>query len=61
MKPMKKDEIFTGENVRSIRPSGGLPPKELPRVLGKRAACDIPFGTPLSRDMILNPGRIMRT
>ena len=61
VKTMKKDEIFTGENVRSIRPGGGLPPKELPRVLGKRAACDIPFGTPLSRDMILNPGRIMRT
>jgi len=61
VKAMKKDEIFTGENVRSIRPGGGLPPKELPRVLGKRAACDISFGTPLSRDMILNPGRIMRT
>ena len=60
-KAMKKDEIFAGENVRSIRPGGGLPPKELPRVLGKRAACDISFGTPLSRDMILNPGRIMRT
>lgn len=30
-------EPFTEENVRSIRPGYGMPPKALPRLLGKRA------------------------
>ncbi len=45
-------EIFTERNVRSIRPGHGLPPKELPGVLGGRAATAIPRGTPLRRDLI---------
>ena len=49
---MKAGDKFTEENVRSIRPANGLPPKSLPRVLGRRAARDIPRGTPLSRDLI---------
>jgi pseudaminic acid synthase len=43
---------FTEANVRSIRPADGLPPKELRRVLGHRAARDIPRGTPLSWELI---------
>jgi N-acetylneuraminate synthase len=40
-------EIFTEEHVRSIRPDGGLPPRYLPIVLGRRASRDIERGTPL--------------
>jgi len=40
-------ERFTAENVRSIRPGNGLPPKELPNLLGKVARCKVPRGTPL--------------
>jgi len=40
-------ETFTNDNVRSIRPGYGLPPKHLPDVLGKRATCNISRGTPL--------------
>ena len=44
--------LFTEANVRSIRPADGLAPKELRRVLGRRAARDIPRGTPLSWELI---------
>jgi N-acetylneuraminate synthase len=45
--PVCAGERFTKHNVRSIRPGLGLPPKDLPRVLGKTAMRDLPRGTPL--------------
>jgi len=54
VKPIKAGEIFTTENIRSIRPANGLPPKYLPQILGKKAACDIGFGQPLSFTYLLN-------
>jgi pseudaminic acid synthase len=45
-------ERFTEQNVRSIRPGLGLPPKELPRLLGRRAARAISRGEPLSWDCV---------
>jgi pseudaminic acid synthase len=45
---IKKGELFTNANVRSIRPSDGLHPRYLSEVLGKHAACDLERGTPLS-------------
>ncbi len=44
VKDTKKGEIFTEENVRSIRPGFGLHPKYLPQILGKRAAKDLEKG-----------------
>lgn len=41
-------ETFTQENVRSIRPGHGLPPKYLPKILGRHAGRDIPRGSPLT-------------
>ena len=52
VKSMKAGEIFTGENVRSIRPGHGLHPRYLKDVIGKRAARDIERGTPLSWEHI---------
>ncbi len=52
VKDVKKGEIFTEENVRSIRPGHGLPPKYLKEVHGRRASRDIDSGTPLSWDLI---------
>lgn len=47
-----KGEILTNNNVRSIRPGHGLPPKYLPLVLGRAVRYDIMKGTPLCWDMI---------
>jgi len=55
IKDVHRGEAFTPENVRSIRPGYGLPPRFLPQILGKSAACDITRGTPLSWDHISAP------
>ncbi|HIP92996.1 MAG TPA: pseudaminic acid synthase [Desulfurobacteriaceae bacterium] len=52
VKDVKKGETFTLENVRSIRPADGLPPKYLKLILGKKAKKDIKKGTPLSWELI---------
>jgi pseudaminic acid synthase len=49
---VKAGELFTAENVRSIRPGNGLPPRFMDDVLGRRAGQDIERGTPLSWDLI---------
>jgi len=46
-------EMFTEENIRSIRPGHGLHTRYIKDVLGKYARIDISRGTPLSWDMVL--------
>lgn len=48
VKDIKFGEKFTPENVRSIRPGQGLPPRHFDEVLSKTAAESIPRGTPLA-------------
>jgi N-acetylneuraminate synthase len=45
-------ELLTPKNVRAIRPGGGLPPKFLGEVLGRRAARAAERGTPISWDLL---------
>lgn len=52
VKDVKQGDAFTAENVRSIRPAHGLHTRHLADVLGRRAACDIERGTPLSWELI---------
>jgi N-acetylneuraminate synthase len=47
VKDVKAGDVFTEENLRSIRPGHGLAPKYLKDILGARAACDLEQGTPL--------------
>ena len=49
---MKRDEIFTSRNVRSIRPADGLHTRHLEQVVGKRCARDLERGTPLAWDLV---------
>lgn len=52
VKDIKKGEIFTDQNVRSIRPGFGLNPAMLNFVLGKKANFDIETGSALDLNMI---------
>jgi N-acetylneuraminate synthase len=49
---VRRGELFSTENVRSIRPAHGLHPRHLPQVLGQRAARDLTAGTPMAWDMV---------
>ncbi|MFA4876151.1 MAG: pseudaminic acid synthase [Methanoregula sp.] len=52
VRDMKKGDLFTKKNVRSIRPAYGLPTKNLDIILGRKAARDIICGTPLTWEII---------
>jgi pseudaminic acid synthase len=49
---VKKGELLTKENVRSIRPGVGMHPKYLSEIIGKEFNQTIEKGTPLSFDLI---------
>jgi len=52
VRDMAQGEVFSADNVRSIRPGFGLPPKTLPTVIGRRAKQPISRGTRLSWDIV---------
>jgi N-acetylneuraminate synthase len=52
VKDIRVGEHFNLDNVRSIRPGFGLPPKHLEQVLQSRAKKNLKRGTPLSWDLI---------
>jgi len=51
-KDIKKGEIFTEKNIRSVRPSFGLHPKYFHETIGKRAKKDLKEAMPLSLEDI---------
>jgi len=52
VKEIKRGEVFTEGNIRSIRPGMGLAPKYFHAVLGKKAKQNIEAGTPLAWNLI---------
>jgi len=52
VKDINKGEIFTQENLRSIRPANGLSPKYIAEILGRAAKKNIKKGTPLNWDLV---------
>jgi len=49
---IKKGEVFTPQNVRSVRPGYGLHPKEYFNILGKKASQDIEMGTRMTWSLV---------
>ena len=45
-------DTFTTENVHSMRPGHGLPPKHLSDIIGKPVATDISCGTRVSWSLL---------
>jgi pseudaminic acid synthase len=45
---LKAGQVLTPHNLRAIRPGYGLPPRELPALLGCTVREDVPRGTPAS-------------
>jgi len=52
VKNIKQGELFTEENVRSIRPGHGMHPRYLKEIIEKKAKHDLLRGTPLTFDNI---------
>jgi N-acetylneuraminate synthase len=52
IKDVMQDQTITRENVRSIRPAGGIKPKYLDQIIGKTFARDLVAGTPVSLELI---------
>ncbi len=51
VKDMKAGEVFTEDNVRSIRPGYGLACTYIKDVIGRKATREIPKGSPLNWEM----------
>ncbi|MEA2018279.1 MAG: pseudaminic acid synthase, partial [Campylobacterota bacterium] len=51
-KDIKKGDMFTAENIRSVRPGYGMHPKYLNDILGELAEKDYEFGDPLKMKLI---------
>lgn len=51
-KDIKKGELFTEENIRSVRPGYGMHPKHFKNILGKIAIENYKFGTRTNMNMI---------
>ena len=49
---VRKGDLFTLDNIRSIRPGFGISPKYLKDIIGKRATTHIKRGTPLKWELI---------
>ncbi len=52
VKDVNEGEVFTLENVKSIRPNYGIEPKFISDIIGKKANSDITKGTPFTWDLI---------
>lgn len=57
-KDIKKGEIFSQDNIKSLRPGGGLPSKEIDKVYNRKAAKNLLRGTLLLWEMVGEPAQL---
>ena len=50
---IERGELFTKDNIRSIRPGLGMAPKYLPKLINRAAAIPLKRGTPLRSDAVV--------
>lgn len=53
VRSIKTGEMFTDDNIRSIRPGSGIKPKYYNKLIGKKSKRNIAFGEPLTKDDII--------
>jgi N-acetylneuraminate synthase len=53
VKDMQVGDILASDNLRSVRPGFGLPPKHLNTLMGKRINRQLKAGTPMSMDYLM--------
>jgi len=51
---IKKDDKFTLENIKRIRPANGAHPKNFYKIIGKKANKNLSKGTPMNLSFIKN-------
>ena len=49
---MKNGDLFTRENTKIVRPGLGLPPKDVDRIIGRKASQDVKKGTPITWSIV---------
>jgi N-acetylneuraminate synthase len=52
VQPIRAGEMIAERHVRSLRPAGGLAPKHLSEVVGRRVAADAAPGTPVTWELL---------
>ena len=52
---IRKGELFTASNVRSVRPGLGLHTRYLPQIIGQKSSQDIAFGSPMKEEYLSVP------
>lgn len=52
VRSMRKGDVITELDIRSIRPGYGLPPKMYRKILGMKVSCQIEVGMPVTFDSI---------
>mgnify|MGYP001566476689 FL=1 len=53
-KDIKKNEVFTNNNIKIVRPGYGMSPKFYNKVLGKKALKNLNYGDRLLKENIKN-------
>lgn len=54
---IKAGDLITEQNVRSIRPGYGLPPKNFNEIIGKKSRVDLAKGTPMKFEYLDSPSK----